>query len=393
MKRVVVTGLGAVSPIGCGVAKFWAALRNGQCGLAPITRFDASPFRNNLAGEVKDFGDCPHAPAEKGLSLTESYALAACREALCNSGFDGSFDNSSRVGLVLGTNFGSLDCLGQYFSGEKNQLAKYNFQSLLNVVAGGIGVGGPSVVLSLSCASGVAAIGKAMDFICSGHADVMIACGCDELSHFALTGLNALRTITPDTVRPFDKNRKGTLFAEGAGALVVESEKHAKARSADCIVSVLGCAMNNDAFHMTAPDKSARGIISVMQMALSNAGVSPDDIDHVNAHGTGTPYNDKGETLAIKTVFGKRAKQIPVVSLKGTMGHTMGAAGALETIGTIMTVSNSVIPPTVGLETADPECDLDYVPSEARKMVIQTALSNSYGIGGTNAAVVVSAVN
>ena len=384
--------MGAVSPVGCGVAKFWEALCAGRSGLAPITRFDASPFRNNLAGEVKDFNAFPFRPEGKRLSRATAYALAASREAVHDAGLGRPVPNLARLGLVLGTNFGSLDDLGEYFEGDERRLESYSFQSAVDCVAGDLGVRGPTLVLSLSCASGVAVIGCAMDLIRMGRADAAVACGFDELSHFAYTGLNALRTITPDTLRPFDKHRNGTLFAEGAGAFVIESEAHLRERAGRPIAELLGYAMNNDAYHMTAPDQSGRGIIAVMREALADAHIEPDQIDHVNAHGTGTPYNDKIETTSIKTVFGERAKSIPVVSLKGMMGHTMGAAGALETIGAALTIRDGTIPPTLGLRTPDPECDLDYVPGTARRANVKAVLSNSYGIGGANAAVVVSAV-
>jgi len=392
MARAVVTGLGAVSPVGCGVAKFWASLCAGRSGLAPITRFDAAPFRNNMAGEVKDFDSFPHKPRDEGLCRANAYATAACREALVDAGFERGYPDPSRVGLVLGTNFGALNDLGDCFGGNTESLWRYSFQSTVDLLARECGVQGPTLMLSLSCASGVAAIGCAMDLIRAGRADVVVACGFDELTCFAYTGLNALRTITTDTIRPFDKRRAGTLFAEGAGALAVESFDHARTRSASPCAELLGYATNNDACHMTAPDRSGRGIIAVMQSALADAAVPPDRIDHINAHGTGTQYNDKIETAAIKTVFAQRAGLVPVVSLKGAMGHTMGAAGALETIAAILTLRDGIIPPTLGLQTPDPECDLDYVPGQARRAAVKTVLSNSYGIGGANAAVILTSV-
>ncbi|NQT18993.1 MAG: beta-ketoacyl-[acyl-carrier-protein] synthase family protein, partial [Planctomycetes bacterium] len=251
-----------------------------------------------------------------------------------------------------------------------------------------LGLAGPRINISLSCASGVAAIGYAVDLIRSGRARAAIACGYDELSFYAYSGLSALRAITPEIIRPFDKNRKGTIFSEGAGALVLEAIEPACERGADIYATVLGHAMNNDAYHMTAPDKSGRGIISVMKNALADAGADTDEVDHVNAHGTGTPFNDKTETTAVKEIFGERAYQIPITSMKSMMGHCMGASGALETIGAALTARDGIIPPTVNLETPDPECDLDYVPGEARRMSVRTVLCNSYGFGGTNAALV-----
>lgn len=386
-----VSNMGAVSPVGCGVEKFWKAVCEGQSGLAPIRRFNASPFRNQLGGEVKDFGAFPHRPDEPQLARATAFALAACREAFHASGLSHRRVDPVRIGLVLGTNFGNLEHLGEFFDGNIARLQSYHFQSTVDAVARDLQIKGPTMTLSLSCACGVAVIGCAMDLIRAGRADVVLACGFDELSLFALTGLNALRTITPDTIRPFDKTRAGTLFAEGAGALVIESEQSMVRRGASPIVELLGYGVNNDAYHMTAPDQSGRGIIEVMQRALRDARLEPECIDHINAHGTGTLYNDKIETMAIKTVFGAHAYRMPVVSLKGMLGHTMGAAGALETIAAALTIRDSIVPPTVGLQTPDPECDLDYVPGAARKAAVRTVLSNSYGIGGANAAVVLTA--
>ena len=228
-----------------------------------------------------------------------------------------------------------------------------------------------------------------MDQIRLGRADAMVAGGYDELALFSYGGLCALRAVTPEVIRPFDKRRKGTIFSEGAGVVVVEALESAEQRGATIHAEVPGHAMNNDAFHMTAPDRKGRGIQAVMQAALADAVVSPDEIDHISAHGTGTLYNDKIETACIKAVFGDDAYDIPVVSVKSEMGHTMGAAGTLEVICSILTIRHQRVPPTINLEEPDPECDLDYVPGESRAHDVRTVLCNSYGIGGTNAAIVI----
>ena len=391
LSEIAVTGLGVVSPLGNDLDIFWRSLRSGTSGIAPITRFDASPFRNDIAGEVRDFE-----PDATDAELPRAYQLAAraVRAAWADSALAAGAD-SLDAGVVMATNFGSAE-FGQDLCEAivRNEpdfpsaAPQWQMDWITRRLADELGLLGPRMSISLSCASGVAAIGCAIDLIRSGRARVAIACGYDELSFYACCGLSALRAITPEIIRPFDKNRKGTIFAEGAGALVLEAKESACERGADIYATVLGHAMNNDAYHMTAPDKSGRGIISVMKSALADAGVNTDEVDHVNAHGTGTPFNDKTETTAIKDIFGERAYEIPITSMKSMMGHCMGAAGTLEAIGAALTARDGVIPPTVNLETPDPECDLDYVPGEAREMSVRTVLCNSYGFGGTNAALV-----
>jgi len=396
----VITGLGAVSPLGNDVGAFWVSLCRGESGLRPITHFDAAPFRNNIAGEVRNFQP---AAGDASLARAHQYAARAIREA-CSAA---PLERLAPVGIVTATNFGAAE-YGQRLcehiisdSGEPPEHdapdrdetfaglgPQWQMNWLADHMAAELGLTGPRATLSLSCASGVAAIGVACEMIRVGRARAVIACGYDELSFYAYSGLSALRAITPEIIRPFDKNRKGTIFAEGAGAVLVESRESAVSRGAAIMAVLLGYAMNNDAFHMTAPDKTGHGIINVMRSALADAGVEPDAIDHVNAHGTGTPFNDKTETAAIKEVFGERAYRVPVNSMKSMMGHTMGAAGALETIGSVLTIRDGIIPPTINLETSDPECDLDYVPGTARRMPVRTVLCNSYGFGGTNAALV-----
>ena len=393
MEQVVVTGLGAVSPVGIGVDAFWQSLCAGRSGIAPVTRFDASSFRNNLVGEVKDFDPAALGDGAGRLSRCHQYALAAVLEAARAA--DLPPEQLARTGLCGGTNFGSLEWgqrhLAAPFTGEAEDPAwweQFRFAAGAELIASTLGLGGPAALLSLSCASGVAGMGYAADAIRWGKAPAMIAVGYDELSLYCYSGLSALRAITPDIIKPFDKNRKGTIFAEGAGALVLEAEAPARQRGAKIYARVLGHAMNNDAFHMTAPDKAGVGITAVMRTALTDAGVEPGEIDHVNAHGTGTQYNDKIETAAIKAVLGDHAREITVTANKSMMGHTCGAAGTLESICTIHTLQTGLIPPTIRYETPDPECDLDYVPNEPRHADVRTALCNAYGIGGTNAAIV-----
>ncbi|MDA0836490.1 MAG: beta-ketoacyl-[acyl-carrier-protein] synthase family protein [Planctomycetota bacterium] len=387
-KRVVITGMGAISPVGQDVETFWDNLSNGRSGLADITRFDITDTRNSLGGEVKNWVSPPEWTSH---SRAVQFALCAARQAVEDAGLSGG----PRVGCCLSTNFGGTEMGEAFFrslAGEgeirAGDFAGISFSTATDLAAREFALAGPQASISLSCASGVAALGFAMDQIRLGRADAMLAGGYDELALFSYAGLCALRAVTPDTIRPFDLRRKGTIFSEGAGVVVLESLESAQARGAIIYAEVLGHAMNNDAFHMTAPDKEGHGIHAVMSSALKDAGINREEIDHINAHGTGTPYNDRIETSCIKHVFGDRASKIPVVSVKSEMGHTMGAAGTLEVICAVKTIQAQFLPPTINLEEPDPECDLDYVPGVGRPYEVQTVLSNSYGIGGTNAAVI-----
>ncbi|HPD15593.1 MAG TPA: beta-ketoacyl-[acyl-carrier-protein] synthase family protein [Planctomycetota bacterium] len=388
--RLVITGLGAIAPNGNSVAEFWAGLCAGRDAVGPITHFDASPFRNTNGGEVRGF-----AFADPEASRAKQYALAAIEQALADARLEG--EELRSAGIVLATNFGGCEhgekLLAAQTRGETPDprwLAEFDFQAAAIAAARRWGLRGPAATLSLSCASGVAAIGYAVDLIREGRCERAIAGGYDELALMSYSGLSALRAITPEIVRPFDKNRQGTIFSEGAGVILVEALDAARARGAAIHAEVLGHAMNNDAFHMTAPDTSGRGITAVMQGALDDAGVSPEDVQHVNAHGTGTPYNDKIETAAIKAVFNAHARRLVITANKSMIGHTCGAAGTLESIATIRTLQTGIVPPTIHYETPDPECDLDYVPNEARTCDVRVALCNAYGIGGTNSAIVLA---
>ena len=387
-RRIAITGLGVISPAGNSVGEFWDSLCAGRDVVAPITRFDASPFRSQLGGEVEG---C--APPDDTTSRATTYALAAIEQAIADAGIAG--DGLDEVGLVLATNFGGCEhgerFLAARLEGEDPDgrwLDAYDFNAATRRGIERWGIGGPTAVLSLSCASGVAAIGYATDLIRAGRCERVVAGGYDELARMSFSGLSAIRAMTPEIIRPFDKNRKGTIFAEGAGVVVVEALDAAHARGAVVHAEVLGHAMNNDAFHMTAPDKTGRGITAVIQAALDDAQIAAADVQHVNAHGTGTQYNDKIETAAIKAVFGDHARQLAITANKSMMGHTCAAAGTLESICTIRTLQSGIVQPTIHYETPDPECDLDYVPNQARHTEVAAALCNAYGIGGTNSAIV-----
>ena len=401
--EVVITGMGAVSPHGRGVKALWAGLVEGRSAFSPLTLFDASMFRNPMAGNVSGYDTEPN-----GQPRALRMALDASREALRDAfaldegAGDGciaikfSGDEAIQHGaIVTGTNFGGMSAAETALvdgarDPSKASLEKYLCGHAGDELARRYGVRGPRMNLSLSCASGTAAIGLAFDWVRRGRADFVLACGYDELSLYAYAGLSALRAITPETIRPFDRRRKGTLFSEGAGAMVVESAEHAARRKAPrAYAKILGRAMNNDAFHMTAPETEAHGITALMRGALKDAGVDPARIDHLNLHATGTPYNDAIETKAIHAIFGARGKEIPVCSVKSSIGHTMGAAGILESIAGVKTLNEGFVPPVLGLEAAekDPACDLN-APLVALRGEFKTILKTSYGFGGTNAAVV-----
>jgi 3-oxoacyl-[acyl-carrier-protein] synthase II len=388
--------MGVVSPIGSGVATFWDALCAGASGIRPITRFETENLLYNQGGEITELPELPDGFDTADPALR--FLAAAAREAVCDAGLQ-LLDDLSGVGTVLSTNFGCAGILERILAEDPleqdtdNAFPDYGFQRAADRVAGCWNFGGPRAVLSLSCASGAAALGWGASLVRSGRARAVLTGGFDALSLFSWSGLSALRTMTRDKLRPFDARRNGTLFSEGAAVLVVEDLEHARSRGAEMHAEILGYATNNNAFHMTAPPKRGAGSAAVMRDALADAGVGPEDIDHVNAHGTGTKHNDVTETQAIKDVFGPHAAKIPVTSSKASTGHMMGAAGTIEAIATVLSLRTGVVPPTLNFQEADPECDLNYVFHEKQSHPIHTALSNSAGIGGCNAAVVLRALS
>ncbi|MCF7854184.1 MAG: beta-ketoacyl-[acyl-carrier-protein] synthase family protein [Candidatus Pacebacteria bacterium] len=393
---IALTGMGIVSPVGTGVDAYWKALCDGVSGIDEITRFDTEGYRCTRAGEVHDWRlpqslhGC-HADAD----LATQFVLKAVDEALAHSGLAMDAGKLSEAALVLATNFGGMEHgdrllqhICEHTACDAEDFREYCFQTAGDRTAQTWGIGGPREMLSLSCSSGTAAIARAAQLIRAGHATTAIAGGYDVLSRFAWSGLMALRTISQTCVRPFDKNRDGTIFSEGAGVLLLEDADQARERNAPILAYVAGTGVNNNAFHLTAPAKNGAGSAAVMRMALADADMEPDDVDHVNAHGTGTPPNDVTETAAIKDVFGTHAFTMPVTSIKSMIGHMMGAAGAAEAIASVLSVRDDVIPPTVNFETPDPECDLPYVLNVKKHATVRTVLSNSAGIGGCNAAVI-----
>lgn len=400
--RVVITGMGSISPHGKGVKPLWDGLLAGRSAIRPITLFDAQAFRNAQAGEVDGY---PVEPGGKprALRMLNDACGEALGDALGVSNSDASdlrektesIPSLAGAALVAGTNFGGMSAAEvALVDGEtdpsKASLENYLFGAATTGLAREYGLGGPRLNLSLSCASGAAAIGVAFDLIRQGRVQAAIACGYDELSLFVYAGLCALRAVTPETIRPFDQRRKGTLFSEGAGVMVLERLESAKARGARIYAEILGRAMNNDAYHMTAPEQEAHGIRALMRAALADAKLPPERVGHLNLHATGTPYNDKIETKAVLDVFGARGKEIPVAAIKSSIGHTMGAAGLIESIAAVKSLNDGLVPPVVGLDPAekDPECDLKVAVGAPLAVSFDVVMKTSYGFGGTNAAVV-----
>ncbi len=393
--RVVITGMGIVSCLGTGLKAFWNGLISNKSGIAPLTKFDPTGLRNDKAGQVRDWA---FDPAASGMDAppdeATQFLLAAAHEAISNAGLtDGSHD-PRRAGMFLSTNFGGGMSWEEHVHRRLESLptnASFReaaFHTPLTHLARVFSFRGPASLLSIACASGTAAIGCALEAIRHDRADVMLAAGHDSLSPSCLAGLSILATMTREEIRPFSANRSGTLFGEGAAVLVLESLEHAQARGAEPLAEVLGSWQTNNAYHLTAPDKGARGMIRVLAEAIADAGVAADEIDYVNAHGTGTEAHDPEETHAIKTVLGERAYEIPVSSIKAAVAHMMGAAGAAEAIATVQAIRTGVVPPTLNYQERDEECDLDYVPNEARSVPVSCAASISAGVGGSNACVV-----
>jgi len=398
-RRVVVTGLGVVTCLGTGLDAFWRGLIEGRSGIAPLTKFDPTGLRNAKAGQVRGWSFDPSA---FGLSdppdEATQFLLVAAREALAQAGLAGGAFDGARAGMSLATNFGGGMSWEEHVRRRlaeqpgNHTFPESSFHAPLVRLARVFGLRGPGTLLSNACASGTAAVGCALEAIRHGRADVVLAGGHDSLSPSCAAGLSILATTTREEIRPFSANRSGTLFGEGAAALVLEDLDHAKARGAEPLAEVLGAWQTNNAYHLTAPDKGARGMTRVLAEAIAEAGVAPTAIDYVNAHGTGTQAHDPEETHAIRAVLGEHAYRIPVSSIKAALAHTMGAAGACEAVATVQTLRTGIVPPTLNYDQPDPECDLDYVPNVARETRVQCAASMSAGVGGSNACVILRAV-
>jgi 3-oxoacyl-[acyl-carrier-protein] synthase II len=409
-QRVVITGLGLVTPLGNDVASTWDAIVSGRSGVGPITRFDASEFDTRIAGEVKQFdAETLFGRREaRRMDRFTQYAMAASGQALEDSGLEVTEDNAHRIGAVIGSGIGGiavvLDQADVLRTRGPRRVSPFLVPMMLSDTAPGqvairYGLKGPNFAVVSACATGANAIGEAAEVIRRGAADVIVA-GATEagIVPVVTAGFIAMQAVSSQNEkpqkasRPFDAKRDGFVMAEGAGVVVLESAEHAAARGARQYAELAGYGTTADAYHVTAPDESGDGFVRAMQAALDQAQMDPDQIDYLNAHGTSTPLNDSGETAAIKTVFDDYAYRMPVSSTKSMTGHLLGAAGAVETVFSVLALSEGILPPTINYEFPDPECDLDYVPNHARKATINAVMSNSFGFGGHNACLIVKKV-
>lgn len=403
MRRVVVTGVGIVSPLGTGVEKTWDALIAGRSGIDRITRFDASNLPTQIAAEVKDFvaEDYIDKKEIKKMDLFIQYGLAASQEALEDSGLEITDENAERVGVIVGSGLGGLPTIEKYHSallerGYKKISPFFIPMLIINLAPGHIsirfGAKGPNVSSVSACATGTHSIGDAYHVIARGDADAMFAGGTEStITELAIGGFNVMKALStrnddPQAAsRPFDKGRDGFVMGEGAGILILEEYEQAKARGAKIYCEIAGYGASADAFHLTQPAAGGEGAARCIAMALKNGNIRPDEVDYINAHGTSTYFNDLYETMAIKSVLGDHAKKVMVNSIKSMTGHGLGAAGGIEAAICALAIERNMSPPTINQDESDPECDLDYVPNKAREAKIDIALSNSFGFGGTNA--------
>jgi 3-oxoacyl-[acyl-carrier-protein] synthase II len=400
-KRVVITGLGTVNAVAGDPREFAAALRNGKCGIGPITLFDTAGFRTHNGAQVKDFrprDTIPRSISLKRMSRSDLFALVAALQALSQAGLHSiPEDLRDEMGVVIGGGAGGLLEAESFFrdylqrGGRRarfSRLSSVSCAATANHLTTLFGLYGPKATIMTACSSGATAIGLGRDLIRSGAARAMIAGGTEPLCRMTFASFNALKAVDPDYCRPFSGNRAGLTLGEAAGILILESLEGAMRRGAPILAEVLGYGVTCDSHHMTAPDVGASGAARAMRAALADAQLPPEAVDYINAHGTATPPNDLMETRAIKEVFGARAREIPVSSTKSMHGHTLGASGALEAVVSVLAISEGFIPPTIHCEMPDPECDLDYVTTGARPVAPAVVLSNSFAFGGNNTTVI-----
>ncbi|HEX7706220.1 MAG TPA: beta-ketoacyl-ACP synthase II [Thermoanaerobaculia bacterium] len=407
-RRVVVTGLGMISPVGIGNEATWKGLVEGRSGVGPITKFDASDYACRIAGEVRGFNaeDFMEKKEVKKSDTFIHYAIAAAQMAADDAGFDSSRQDQDRVGVIIGSGIGGLPLIEEMhrklIERGPSRMSPFFIPGLIvNLAAGHVsirfGCKGPSSAPATACATGAHAIGDAMKVIRYDEADVMFAGGSEAvITPLAVGGFAAMRALStrnddPEHAsRPWDAQRDGFVMGEGAGIVVLEEREHAIARGANIYCELTGYGMSSDAFHITSPSDDGDGMARVMTRALKDAGLQPSEIDYINAHGTSTPVGDRIETMAIKSVFGEAARKVAISSTKSMTGHLLGAAGGIESAIAAMVIRTGIVPPTINYETPDPECDLDYVPNVARKLEARHVLSNSFGFGGTNATLIFS---
>ncbi|MDH7576808.1 MAG: beta-ketoacyl-ACP synthase II [Bacillota bacterium] len=410
-ERVVVTGLGVISPVGTGKESFWSSLIQGKSGIGPITRFDPSLFTSRIAAEVKDFNLDAYLEKKeaKRMDRFTQFGVAAAKLALEDASLELEKEEPDRVGVIIGSGIGGIETLEEQLrlliAKGPGRISPFFVPMMISNMAAGqiaicLGPKGPNLTLVTACASGTNAIGEAFRVLQRGEADVMLAGGTETpITQIALGGFCAMRAMSTRNEeptrasRPFDQQRDGLVIGEGAGVLVLERLSHALARRAKIYCEISGYGTTADGYHITAPDPAGAGAARAIGLALQDANLPPESVDYINAHGTSTDLNDKIETMAIKKVLGEHAYRVPVSSIKSMIGHLMGAAGAVEAIATALTIATGLVPPTINYEIPDPECDLDYVPNQARQLSIKVAISNSFGFGGHNAVLVFQKFN
>ncbi len=402
-KRVVVTGLGVVSAVGNSLPEFWNSLVEGRDGTKGITVFDPSAYRTKIAAEVSRLDAEAHFSKKeiRRLSRCDRFGLIAFREAWKSARLDRDSCDQERAGVVLGAGSGGILSVEQYFrnlyrEGKKSSpslLISYSLATTTDRIAMEAGLKGPRSTTATVCSSSSTSIGVAYEMIQMGLADVMVTGGSDSLCEVSYSGFSSLKLIDPESCKPFDKRRQGLVIGEGAGILILEELGHALRREAPIHAELLGYGICADAYHLTAPEPNGEGVERVIRIALTHAGIRPEDVDTINAHGTATPFNDIAETRGIKRVFGERAKEIPISGIKSMIGHCLGSAGGIEAVATVMTLEAGVIPPTIHYEVPDPLCDLNYTPNQSIQRDVRIALSNSFAFGGNNACLVFGKFN
>lgn len=410
-RRVVVTGIGLVTPLGVGVEKSWSSLVEGRSGIGKITRFDSSAFPTQIAGEVKDFNpeDYIELKEIKKMDRFIHFAIAASDMAVKDSGLTITEKNADRAGVVIGSGIGGLPAIEHYHKiflekGPRKISPFFIPMLIINLASGQVsmkyGAKGPNTALATACASGSHAIGDSCKLIQWGDADVMIAGGSESvITPLGVGGFNAMKALStrndePEKAsRPFDRDRDGFVMGEGAGVIILESLDHARSRGAKIYAEIVGYGRTSDAYHMTAPAPEGEGAARCMELSLKDGNINPTEVDYINAHGTSTKYGDELENMAIKTIFKEHARKVAISSTKSMTGHLLGAAGGVEAVISALVINNNIVPPTINLENPDPECDLDYVPNKARSMKVNCAMSNSFGFGGTNACLVFKRYN
>jgi 3-oxoacyl-[acyl-carrier-protein] synthase II len=410
-RRVVVTGVGLVTPLGIGVEKSWRGLIEGRSGIGKITRFDSSAFPTQIAGEVEGFNPEDYIePKEiKKMDRFIHFAIAVSDMAVKDSGLIVTEKNADRVGVVIGSGIGGLPAIEHYHKiflekGPRRISPFFIPMLIINLASGQVsmkyGAKGPNTALATACASGSHSIGDSFKLIQWGDADVMIAGGSESvITPLGVGGFNAMKALStrndaPEKAsRPFDRDRDGFVMGEGAGVMILESLDHAKSRGAKIYAEIVGYGRTSDAYHMTAPAPEGEGAARCMDLSLRDGNINPSEVDYINAHGTSTKYGDELESIAIKTVFKEHAHKVAISSTKSMTGHLLGAAGGVEAVICSLAIRDNIIPPTINLENPDPDCDLDYVPNKARKMNVNCAMSNSFGFGGTNACLVFKRYN